>query len=63
VTNDIFSDNSLKLKEKFLHLDVVFTIINPNLAIIYKEGLEEDSYKLLDKFDKITLTENEQIEL
>lgn len=53
----------LKLKEKFLHLDVVFTIINPNLAIVYKEGLEEDSYKVLDKFDKITLTEKEQFEL
>ena len=53
----------LKLKEKFLHLDVVFTIINPNLAIVYKEGLEKDSYKLLDKFDKIILTEKEQFEL
>lgn len=53
----------LKLKEKFLHLDVVFTIINPNLAIVYKEGLEEESYKLLDKYEKINLTEQEQFEL
>lgn len=53
----------LRLKPKFLHLDVVFTIINPNLAIVYKDGLEEKSYKLLDKFDKIEVTEQEQFEL
>lgn len=63
VLDESYTIIPLKLKEKFLHLDVVFTIINPNLAIIYKEGLEEDSYKLLDKFDKITLTEQEQFEL
>ena len=53
----------LKLKLNFLHLDVVFTIIYPNLALIYKEGLEESSYKLLDKYDKIELTKKEQFEL
>ena len=53
----------LKLKPNFLHLDVVFTIIYPNLALIYKEGLEESSYKLLDKYDKIELTKKEQFEL
>ena len=53
----------LKLKPKFLHLDVVFTIINPNLALIYKEGLESDYYQLLDKYTKIEVTEQEQFEL
>lgn len=53
----------IKLKPKFLHLDVVFTIINPNLALIYKDGLEEDSYKLLDKLTKIEVTAQEQFEL
>ena len=53
----------LKLKPKFLHLDVVFTIVNPNLALVYKEGLEEDSYKLLENYNKIEITEQEQFEL
>lgn len=53
----------LKLKPGFLHLDVVFTIINPNLILIYKDGLEEDSYKLLNKYKKIEVTKQEQFEL
>ena len=53
----------LRLKQKFLHLDVVFTIINPNLCIIYKEGLEEESYNLLSKYEKIEITQSEQFEL
>ena len=53
----------LKLKPKFLHLDVVFTIINPSLALVYKDGLEEESYKLLEKYEKIQLKESEQFEL
>lgn len=53
----------LRLKPKFLHLDVVFTIINPNLALIYKDGLEKESYNLLEKYTKIQLTEKEQFEL
>lgn len=53
----------LKLKEKFLHLDVVFTIINPNLVIVYKNGLEENSYKLIEKYNKIEITKQEQFEL
>lgn len=53
----------LKLKEKFLHLDVVLTIINPNLILIYKEGLEEESLKALENYYKIELTEKEQFEL
>lgn len=53
----------LKLKPKFLHLDVVFTIINPNLAIVYKNGLEDESYELLKMYNKIEITEQEQFEL
>ncbi len=53
----------LKLKPKFLHLDVVLTIVNPNLVIVYKNGLEEESYKLLEKYNKIEITEKEQFEL
>lgn len=51
------------MKPKFLHLDVVFTIINLGLAIVYKEGLEEESYKLFEKYTKIEITEQEQFEL
>lgn len=53
----------LQLKPKFLHLDVVLTIINPKLAIVYKAGLEEKSYKLLESYHKIEITEKEQFEL
>lgn len=53
----------LKLKPKFLHLDVVLTIISPNLVIVYKEGLEESSYQQLEKYNKIEITEKEQFEL
>ena len=63
VLGEDYSIIPIKLKPKFLHLDVVFTIINPNLALIYKDGLEEESYKLLDKLTKIEVTEQEQFEL
>lgn len=53
----------LQLKPKFLHLDVVFTIINPNLALIYKEGMEQDSYEQLEKYQKIEINQKEQFEL
>lgn len=53
----------LKLKPKFLHLDVVFTIINPNLALVYRNGLEDTSYQLLDKYSKIEVSKQEQFEL
>lgn len=53
----------LKLKPKFLHLDVVLTLVNPDLALVYREGLEEESYKLLEKYRKIEITEREQFEL
>lgn len=63
VLGDDYSVITLKLKPKFLHLDVVFTIINPNLALIYRDGLESESYKLLDKYTKIEVTAQEQFEL
>ena len=63
VLGDEYSVIPLKLNSKFLHLDVVFTIINPNLALIYRDGLEEESYNLLSKYIKIEVTEQEQFEL
>ncbi len=63
ILGEEYSIIPLKLKPKFLHLDVVFTIINPNLALIYKDGLESDSYKILDKYTKIEVTQQEQFEL
>lgn len=63
VLGNDYSIIPLKLKPKFLHLDVVFTIVNPNLILVYKEGLEEESYKLLEKYNKIEITEKEQFEL
>lgn len=63
VLDDSYTVIPLMLKPKFLHLDVVFTIINPNLALIYKDGLDDDSYNLLHKYNKIELSEKEQFEL
>lgn len=63
ILGDDYKIIPLKLKPKFLHLDVVFTIINPNFALVYRNGLEEDSYQLLDKFRKIEVSEQEQFEL
>lgn len=63
ILDDSYTIIPLKLKPKFLHLDVVFTIVNPNLALVYKEGLEEESYELLEKYNKIEITEKEQFEL
>lgn len=63
ILGEEYSIIPLKLNPKFLHLDVVFTIINPNLALIYKNGLEEESYILLDKYNKIEVTEEEQFDL
>ncbi len=53
----------IHLEEKILHLDVVFTIINPNIAIVYKKGIKEEDYLKLDKFNKIELDELEQFSL
>lgn len=63
VLGDDYSVIPLKLKPKFLHLDVVFTIVNPNLALIYIDGLEEESYYLLNKYRKIEVLKQEQFEL
>ncbi|MCI9434354.1 MAG: hypothetical protein HFI86_03630 [Bacilli bacterium] len=63
VLGEDYSVVPIKLKPKFLHLDVVFTIVNHNLALIYKDGIEKESYELLDKFTKIEVTEQEQFEL
>ena len=53
----------LMLKPGFLHLDVVFTIINPNLSLVYKEGFDEESFDKLCDYKKILLTEEEQFKL
>ena len=63
VLGDSYKIIPLYLKPKFLHLDVVLTIINPNLLLVYKDGLEDKSYDLLKEYEKIELTKEEQFEL
>ncbi len=63
VLPDTYNIIPIFLQEGFLHLDVVFTIINPQLALVYKEGIKPESYKLLDKFKKIEVTKEEQLAL
>lgn len=63
VLGNDYSVIPLKLKPKFLHLDVVFTIVNPNLALVYRDGLEAESYNLLSEYRKIEVLKQEQFEL
>lgn len=53
----------LILKPGFLHLDVVFTIINSSLSLVYKEGFDEESFDKLCDYKKILITEEEQFKL
>lgn len=38
-------------------------MINPNLTLMYKYGLESDSYELLNKYTNIEVTKQEQCKL
>lgn len=63
IVGDDYQIVPLKLKPKFLHLDVVFTIISPSLALVYKDAFEDESYRMLSNYEKIELTDSEQFEL
>ncbi len=63
VLDDQYEIIPLYLKPTFLHLDVVFTIVDEGLAIVYKDGLDDASYALLKDFEKIEITKEEQFSL
>ena len=52
------------LRSPFLHLDVVFNIVRPDLALIYPPAIEPGSLKQLTKvFDVIEVSAEEQFQL
>lgn len=54
----------IKLKKGILHLDVVFTIVGENLAIVYTDGIYKNSLEKLKKsFDFIMIDKDEQFSL
>ena len=63
----LFSDFNvitMPFKEKYLHLDCVFNIISPEVAIIYPKGLSSKEIELLaSRYDLIEVTDQEQFQL
>ncbi|WP_226668827.1 dimethylarginine dimethylaminohydrolase family protein [Metabacillus litoralis] len=54
----------LPFKEKFLHLDCVFNVISPNVAIIFKEAFEKEQIELLSsRYELIEVSAEEQFTL
>lgn len=54
----------INFHEKFLHLDCVFNIVSPELALYYPEALDkEDIEKLKERYKLIAVSEDEQFTL
>ncbi|WP_062349929.1 dimethylarginine dimethylaminohydrolase family protein [Bacillus kwashiorkori] len=54
----------IDFQEKFLHLDCVFNIISPNLALYYPKALRKEDIALLQKrYELIEVTDEEQFTL
>lgn len=55
---------SIPFKEKFLHLDYVFNVISPDVALIYPDALTKEDIKLFSsKYDFIEVSHEEQFTL
>ncbi|WP_318184005.1 dimethylarginine dimethylaminohydrolase family protein [Metabacillus idriensis] len=54
----------IPIKKEILHLDCIFNIISQSEALIYKDGLDEQQYKLLaSRFDLIHVSKEEQFSM
>lgn len=54
----------LPFQEKFLHLDCVFNIISPNVAIIFKDAFEQEQIDFLSsRYELLEVSEDEQFTL
>ena len=54
----------IKLKKNMLHLDVVFTVVDDNLAIVYPNGIYKRSLEQIKKsFEFIEIDKDEQFSL
>lgn len=61
---DIYKIVPIYLNDGFLHLDVVFNILSNGVALVCKEGIKQESFKVIDKNFNVVFTDyKEQIYL
>lgn len=61
---DIYKIVPIYLNDGYLHLDVVFNILSNGVALVCKEGIKQESFKVIDKNFNVIFTDyNEQINL
>jgi N-dimethylarginine dimethylaminohydrolase len=59
-----FNVRAIPFKAEYLHLDCVFNVISPEVALIYRPALTEEDIKLFaSKYDLIDVSEEEQFSL
>ncbi|MCM3584320.1 dimethylarginine dimethylaminohydrolase family protein [Mesobacillus maritimus] len=59
-----FDVKGIKFKETYLHLDCVFNVISPELAIIYPEALTKEDIELFgSRYELIEVSKEEQFTL
>lgn len=59
-----FEVKAIPFKERYLHLDCVFNVVSPELALIYPEALTDEDIKLFSsRYDLIEVSKEEQFTL
>ncbi|MCP8616262.1 dimethylarginine dimethylaminohydrolase family protein [Salirhabdus salicampi] len=59
-----FKVKAIPFKEKYLHLDCVFNVVSPEVAIIYPEALTQEDIDLFSsRYELIKVTKEEQFTL
>jgi N-dimethylarginine dimethylaminohydrolase len=59
-----FTVLEIPFKAEYLHLDCVFNVVSPEIALIYRPALTDEDYKLFaSKYELIEVSEEEQFTL
>jgi N-dimethylarginine dimethylaminohydrolase len=59
-----FEVKAIPFKERYLHLDCVFNVVSPEIALIYPEALTEEDIKLFSsRYELIEVSKEEQFTL
>jgi len=59
-----FEVKAIPFKEKYLHLDCVFNVVSPEIALIYPEALTKEDIKIFgSKYELIEVSKEEQFTL
>ena len=59
-----FNVKAIPFKSEYLHLDCVFNVVSPEVALIYRPALTEEDIKLFEsRYDLIDVSEEEQFTL